>query len=315
MLNGRRQKWVKIVGENSPCRATAQGVVVHGGKGFEKLLFKYVNLRGSKKERSDYATVIRMYNICSGEDMVTAITRTCRNCGYSYQPCKNDNVKSCPQCGGECWDGSLQVSGGAYTELEVTALNNQGQIEGKRIKKTDLNTSANLSADLGNPSKISIVRKKRLDRVGKFEEEGAAAEALVDSFNKKHGTHYEVEKKCKEDSDYIDRAFVSKNDKRDRIYVQIRHLDTQIVAEVQKGLTFDGERTAADIILSIRDAIDAKADVDREIKPKTILQLMLLAPLGMGIRQAIEESRFDFKGFKEVWISPFHEESFPLNSL
>lgn len=77
--------------------------------------------------------------------------------------------------------------------------------------------------------------------------------------------------------------------------------------------TLDGVRTAEDIVASTCNAIDDKANVDPRIKEKTILQLIAPAPLGMEIRQTVEKNLFDFKGFKEVWVSPFHEEPFPLN--
>jgi hypothetical protein len=197
-----------------------------------------------------------------------------------------------------------------YEELGFDVRNKRGQLVAEGIQKTDLNTSANLIADVGKPSRISVVRKKR---VTTFEEEGAAAEALVDALNKKRGTNYHVEEKTKEDNDYPDRVFISENDNPTRICVQMRHLDTEIIAGVGKNGAFVADRTAPDIIASIRDAIDDKATVDSKMKAETVLQLIVPAPLGAGIRQAIEKNLFDLKEFKEIWISPFHEESFPLN--
>jgi hypothetical protein len=62
----------------------------------------------------------------------------------------------------------------------------------------------------------------------------------------------------------------------------------------------------------IHDAIKAKARVDSKIKAKAILQLILPTPLGVGLRDAIQNSAVDFHGFKEIWVSPFREDSFPL---
>lgn len=235
----------------------------------------------------------------------------CVNCGHSVQRCRTDDVKPCPKCGGERWSVTRNAEDKltVYDELGAAVTNKQGELVAERIQKTDLNTSANLSADAGKPSKISVERK---DRVGGFEEEGAAAEALANSYNKERKTSYRIEQKTKEDGDYADRVFTSSDDDPERLNVQIRHLDTEIIAGVGKQGAFDGDRTAADVAASIRGAIDDKANVDPKVKAETILQLMVPAPLGKGIRRAIEDSVFDRKGFKEIWISPFHEESFPL---
>lgn len=197
-----------------------------------------------------------------------------------------------------------------YDEFSATATNEEGDIVAERIKKTDLNTSSNLTADLGKPSKISVERK---ERIRGFEEEDAAAQALRTSYNKLRKTNYQIEEKTEEDSDYADRVFTSQTDDPDRINIQIRHLDTKIIETIGKQGTVDAHRTAQEVITSIRDAIDVKANVDPRLKPKTILQLMLPAPLGKAIRQTIDATTLDCRGFKEIWISPFHEESFPLN--
>ena len=195
-------------------------------------------------------------------------------------------------------------------ELAATVTNKQGQIAAERIQKTDLNTRATLAADFGTPAMISVDRN---EQVGGFEEERAAAEALVNSYNKGRNTSYEVEPKLEEDHNYADRVFVSLNDEPCRINIQMRHLDTEIIAGVGKHGTFKGNLAATDVVASIRDAIDDKAKVDPKLKAESILQLIVPAPFGTGIKKTIEGNIFDCKGFREIWISPFHEDSFPLN--
>ena len=236
----------------------------------------------------------------------------CVNCGYSVERRDND-VTACPKCGGERWKIAmhLQDTLTMYDESGATTTNAEGDIVAERIQKTDLNTSANLTADRGKPSKISVERKRR---VPGFEEEGAAAEVLVNSYNKLRKTSYHVDQKTAEDSDYPDRILRSENDKPAYINIQIRHLDTKIIAGIGKQGVVDADRTATDFVTLISGAIDDKANIDPQLKAKTILQLMLPAPLGEAIKQTIDENEFGCKGFKEIWISPFHEESFPLNA-
>jgi hypothetical protein len=238
-------------------------------------------------------------------------TFTCAICGNTVQP--SDAVTPCPRCGGERWSISKKLGDSftLYDELEGRNTNKDGDIVAERVQKTDLNTSVDLTADIGKPSKVSVERKNRI--LG-FEEEGAAAETLVNCYNKVRGTSYVVEEKPEEDSDYADRVFSSGSDNPNRVNIQIRHLDTEIIVGISKQGTFGGDRTPVDVIASIRAAIDDKAKVDPVVKRQTILLLQVPAALGVGIRRAIENCRFDHKGFKEIWISPFHEESFPLAS-
>ncbi len=240
-------------------------------------------------------------------------TNVCADCGYCVERSSSDNVKRCPKCGSEKWLINIVVQDSArcYEEFGLTATNKQGQIVGERIQKTDLNTRADFSADLGKPSKIRVNRE---NRVVTFEEEGAAAVALIGCYNRIRCTNYKVEEKTQEDNDYADRVFISEKDQPIRMNVQIRHLDGEIIGTLGKYGMFDGDRITADVIASIQAAIDDKAIVDPELKAKTILQLILPSPLGTMMRQMIENNLLDFKGFKEIWISPFHEESFPLKA-
>lgn len=237
----------------------------------------------------------------------------CENCGHTVQHTGPNAVAPCPQCDGERWKITIKVEDTipVYDEFDATATNKEGDIVAERIQKTDLNTSANLTTDAGQPSKVAVERKSRVDG---FEEEGVAAEALAKCYNKARGTDYIVEKKAGEDSDYADRFFLSESDNPSRINIQIRHLDSEIIARIGRDGEFDGDRTPADVIASIRHAIEDKANVDPAVKAQTILQLMVPAALGACIRQAVHSDTFDHKGFKEIWISTFHEDSFPLCS-
>lgn len=236
----------------------------------------------------------------------------CAKCGYTVQHRDND-VTPCPECGGENWDITMNIQDTLTVadELDVTATNDQSDILAERIKKTDLNTSANFTSDLGKPSKISVQRKTRIDG---FEEEGTAADAMVNCYNKLRKTSYQVAEKPGEDSDYADRVLISESDKPVRINVQIRHLDPAIIADLGRQGAVDADRTAPDMVTLIICAIEDKANIDPRLKEETILQLILPTPLGKAIRQTIDENKFDRRGFKEIWISPFREESFPLNA-
>jgi hypothetical protein len=217
-------------------------------------------------------------------------------------------------CGGARWSTSVNVVDNLalYDELGLAVTNTDGELVAERIQKTDLNTNASLAADLGSPSKISVERTTPVDG---FDEEGVVAEALVKSYNKLRRTNYRVVPKTEEDSDYADRVFTSESDEPPQLNVQISHFESDIVANVGRSGTFDGERSNEDILQSIAAAIQAKANVDPKVKELTILQLIVPAPIGEGLKQSIQSHSFNTQGFLGVWVSPFHEESFPLTSV
>ena len=196
-------------------------------------------------------------------------------------------------------------------ELSGTVTNQQGDIVAERIHRTDGNYNANMSLDNGKPARISCECEQSL---AGFEEESKFAEAMLESYNKLRKSNYSIEEKKKEDNDYADRVFVSERDQPARMNIQIRHLDAEIIAGIGEHSEIDVERTKEDIVKSIYHAIAAKECVDPQLKAKTILQLIIPVPLGELNRQAIAETALDNKGFKEIWISPFREESFPLRS-
>ncbi len=230
----------------------------------------------------------------------------CANCGHIVE--QSDGP--CPKCNSECWETRIDFEDTvfSYDETDTTITNEDGDIISERVQKTDLNTSANTSSNVGQPAKISAERKTRLDG---FEEEGILAGELVKFYNNAHGTDYIVEEKAEEDNDYADRILVSETNKP-RINIQIRHLDTEAVARLGRDGEFNGERRSNDLIAYINEAIIAKANIDPSIKSQTILQLILPVPVGKIIRQGITDIPFNHMGFEEIWISPFHEESFQL---
>ena len=238
---------------------------------------------------------------------------TCSICGHNVWRRDTANLKDCPKCGKANWLGKICVPDTATVideqNLQGTKTNNKLVLE--RVQKTDLNSSASVAVDAGKPSKITVKRKKRVEG---FDEEAPAAEALANSYNKLRGTNYRVVPKLKEDNGSVDRELTSESSDPRKLNIQIRNLDSEIIASVGKQGDFDGERTAADIVRSICTAIKAKSNVDSKLKSETILQLIIPAPLGEGFRRTIETHAFEFRGYREVWISPFHEENFPLNS-
>lgn len=236
----------------------------------------------------------------------------CENCGFSLQH-RDGHVTPCPKCGGERWGIRKHVEHplAVCQELGAVSSNAEGEILAERIQKTDFNTSASVTADLGKPSRISVERRRPI--LG-FEEEGAAVEALADPYNRLRKTDYLVEEKTEENFEYADRVLTSHNYKPARINVQIRNLDDEIIAGINKLGAVDVDRTASGIVALMSGAIEDKANIDPQLKAETILLLMLPAPLGEAIRQSIDRHEFGCKGFREIWISSFHEEPFPLNA-
>jgi hypothetical protein len=197
-------------------------------------------------------------------------------------------------------------------EFDMTATDKDGKIAAERIAKGDKNTNVNLATDVGHPSQITVERKQR---VSGFAEEGQTVLDLAQAYNDLCGTRYCVEPKVKEDSGYADRVLVSVDDHPGRVNVQVRNLDAEIIGGIGRQGHFHGHRTANDLITMVREAIDDKAMVDAAIKTQTILLLIIPAALGQVLCQDIQKTPFDFKGFMDIWIAPFHEKPCALTRL
>lgn len=232
----------------------------------------------------------------------------CANCN---QLVSEPIPPTCPRCGRETWAVAVGFAEAIKLreEFTVTGVNPQGQIGAERIHRQDEHTNASLTADAGTPTRIEVQRPKR---VGGFEEEQSAAEALARAINTSKNSNYRVEKKELEDSDYADRVLVSAHDQPSGMNVQIRHLDPGMIASLGKTKEFVGTRSCAEIADHLRQAIDEKAKVDPGIKTKTILLLIAPAPLGQITKQELRQHQFDRSGFLEIWVAPFREAAFPL---
>ena len=152
----------------------------------------------------------------------------------------------------------------------------------------------------------------RSRRVEGFDEEGVVAKALATARNTKRGTRYIVQAKEKEDSDYADRVLISATDDPKKIDVQIRHFDTDVIAQLNKEGQFAGARGSVDLAEGITKAIVSKARIDVGTKSRAILLLQIPSAIGQMARKQLQRMSFDLKGFKEVWVSPFREEPFEL---
>ena len=240
---------------------------------------------------------------------------TCKLCSHVLEQADHyDEDSRCPKCNGNSWTRTITLAVGnvlnLVDEYGAAVTDEEGTLTAERILKTDRNTSASLSSDPEERPRISIERQTR---VPNFVEEGRVAEAFAASYNKRCNSHYSIEAKREEDSDYADRVLQSERDAPDTLNVQIRHLDAHIIAAVGSQGKFSGERTVADLIDAIRSSITTKALVDERLKAETILLLVIPAALGVAIRQGVEGCQIDFQGFKDVWIAPFREECFGLN--
>jgi hypothetical protein len=240
---------------------------------------------------------------------------TCKECGHKDFRSLQGETEPCVNCGAkqfhaiiEFVENSLEIR----DEVEAEVINRTGELVAERIQRGDGNTEASLATDRGQPSILSATRKERVDG---FEEEGVAAAALAKAYNARKSTSYSVGPKPEEDSDYVDRYLDSKTDEPKEMSVQIRHLDTDVIARLGKKGEFDVKRTTGDLAESINKAIAAKAKVDPNLKPKTILLLQLPVMLGKLFREELQKANFDLKGFKGVWIAPFRDECFEVFGL
>lgn len=237
---------------------------------------------------------------------------TCNACGHKDFRSLQGETEPCANCGEKQFRAAIEfVEDGLELrdEVEAEVVNRQGELVAERLQRGDGNMEASLATGSGQPTILSASRKKRVDG---FEEEGQTAAALARAYNAQKGTSYTVRPKPEEDSDYVDRYLDSKIDESRELSVQIRHLDTDVIARLGKKDEFDVKRTAGDLIASINKAITSKAAVDPNLKSNTILLLQLPVMLGKLVRQEIQRSAFDFKGFRGVWIAPFRDECFEV---
>lgn len=237
----------------------------------------------------------------------------CLECGHEDFRTLQGETALCVKCGEKRFRAVIELVEQSVTfrdELDATVINQQGDLVAERLQRGDGNTEASLATDRGQPTILSGSRKERVDG---FQEEGQAAEALAKAYNERHGTQYSVKPKKQDDYDYADRLLESKADEPRELNIQVRHLDTDVIARLGKSDEFGVKRTAGDLIALINQAIVAKAAVDPKIKPKTILLLQLPAMLGSLIRQEIQQETFDFKGFRSIWIAPFRDECFEVH--
>jgi hypothetical protein len=184
-----------------------------------------------------------------------------------------------------------------------------GRLAAVRTQKADSNNTAELSMDTGCSAYISATRLRRVD---KFEAERGPVESLVKALNTDHATHYATKEKLKEDNDYADRVLMSAHDQPNEVIVQVCNLDPEIIAGLNRDGVFRGTRELDELAKLVRKAIGDKALVDPELKTKTILLLAVPVPLGKLVRQSLTQQECDTQGFREVWVSPFHEEAFHL---
>lgn len=237
---------------------------------------------------------------------------TCMECGKPDCRDMRGGALPCLHCGKKSYrvviafaDNFLDIR----DELDAEATDLDGELAAERLSRGDGNLEASLASDRGKPAVLSVTRKERVDG---FQDEGTAAQALARAYNARNGTQYTVMGKETDDYDYADRVLESKNGKPELMLVQIRHLDTDVIARLGKKGEFDVNRTASDLIESINIAIGAKSKVDPRIKPKTLLLLQIPVMLGKLVRRELQRWTFDLKGFRGVWIAPFRDDCFEV---
>ena len=236
---------------------------------------------------------------------------TCQHCGHVERRAGDKPPQKCPRCSTPLWNMKVQIGDCVSSSDEFTAegTDRTGRLALERIDRMDANTRATLSSDLGQPSNVSIARSGPVDS---FSEEGRAVEMLVQAYNQLHSGRYEVEPKDREDYKYADRCLTSEAGMPTRIPVQVRALDPVASASLGKNRSFQGLRTGADFARLIEEAVHEKALIDSELRATTLLLLVIPTPIGLLLREEIQQISFDKRGFKEVWICCLREECFRL---
>lgn len=237
----------------------------------------------------------------------------CGACGREVRSTPSELSPTCPNCRASRWTLLVVLSDdfpATADELDAVGSDDQGTVVAERRDRTDLNSTATVSANAGADVLMTVNREHR---VKGFDGEQPAAESLATAYNHERGTAYTVESKSKEDSGYEDRVLVSKRDTPPRIGVQIRHVDDAAIRAIGQQRQFAGVRSSESLVAMVRIAIDAKAQIDTKVRSATILLLQTPAVLGQIVRQQITTEPINSGGFREVWLAPFRERAFRLD--
>jgi Protein of unknown function (DUF2934) len=238
-------------------------------------------------------------------------TYECPSCHFSEGRTIGEKSNACPQCTKPKEPLKIRIEDKIKIgeEFDLIGRDPKDLVTGERIRRSDGNTSASAAMDAGGPLRVSTERETK---VSGFEEEGIVADVFAKSFNNRNGTDYTIESKATEDSDYADRVLISASATLQRIQIQIRHLDDEARADLGKNEAFSGRRTGEDLRTKISNAIQKKSLIDAKTKANAILLLQVLYPLTRLARDELQMTYFDLKGFRDVWIAPFREDSFPI---
>jgi len=231
----------------------------------------------------------------------------CTNCNYEFTDHDQGN---CPKCGCKYKAFVISIEDKIKFNDEIDAIGHDSQknIQFEHINRSDENINASLSSDK-NKMGFSIESKNRID---KFAEESDHANSFIKIFNEINNSSYDLVEKVAEDYDYPDRIMKSENNFPPKLYIQITHFDSDIIGKLGTMKEFKDKRTFDQLLDNIQKAIRVKSMVDDKIKTDTILLLIIPSPIGQLARQKIINSKIQKIGFREVWISPFHEVPFPI---
>lgn len=97
----------------------------------------------------------------------------------------------------------------------------------------------------------------------------------------------------------------------ERTPIQITNLDFQLRASLGKDRFFH-KRNLDQLEKAVDTAIEGKKNVDRPLKAKTILLLIVPVPLGPQLRSRLLAHRVDSRGYLAVWAYGVGEAAFPL---
>ena len=243
----------------------------------------------------------------------TVITHSCSDCGHNYTnpPGRGD---TCPKCGSRMKHTLFEITSQVprpIDEMTGAAKDTSGKVVAERLVLDDGKTQSSTAVDHGEPIKVTANRK---ERVSGFDDETETVRGFIQRYNVMYGSDYAVAPKIAEDGEYVDRWLVSESDPENRLPVQVRNLDTKLIAELGRVGRFSGERFLSEIRDMAQDAIDEKSRVDSGIRARTILLLTLPVGIGSILRSQLAAESFNGRGFLDVWICPFHDESFALNT-
>lgn len=196
-------------------------------------------------------------------------------------------------------DGNLSVT--------ITDSSSDGDVvKGRQIdRQSDQHSVSRVTSDVETGTSVTAYVESEPSTK---EEQIKAGRNLAASWNERSGTSYEWEHY---DDDPPDGFLVSAVPGEARIPVEVTNVDQDLKGALGRA-GFIVDRSLDAIHEAVSVSIASKAEVDPDMKPKTVLLLSAPTALGASVRSALSDRAVDSAGYKAVWVCSIGEPAFPI---